>query len=92
MTHFQIATIPGDGIGPDVISAAQAVTDQALRHTGGVDLAYVHYDAGAVDNELSMLHFVSEHRIIELLSEAGFDGIAEFYRAFLFGGWFARKH
>lgn len=55
-------------------------------------LQQIHYDAGTVDNELSMLHFVSEHRIIELLSEAGFDGIAEFYRAFLFGGWFARKH
>ena len=47
MTSFQIATIPGDGIGPDVIAAARAVTDRALRQIGGVDLAFVHYDAGA---------------------------------------------
>ncbi len=36
-------------------------------------------------------HFVPESRILELLTEAGFDNISQFYRAFLHGGWIATK-
>lgn len=36
------------------------------------------------------IYFVSEARMIELLSSAGFEQIAKFYNAFLFGGWIAK--
>lgn len=54
-------------------------------------LRQIDYDADTVDKELEMLHFIPETRICELLAGAGFDAIARFYQAFLFGGWFARK-
>lgn len=55
-------------------------------------LRRIDYDADTVDKELEMLHFIPETRICELLAGAGFDAVTRFYQAFLFGGWFARKH
>lgn len=54
-------------------------------------LGHIEYDAGTIDEELKMLHFVSEERIESLLAEAGFVNVSRFYQAFLCGGWFARK-
>jgi 3-isopropylmalate dehydrogenase len=31
---YEIAVLPGDGIGPEVIGAAQAVLDSAMRNGG----------------------------------------------------------
>ena len=36
-------------------------------------------------------HFVPKARILELLAEAGFDDVIQFYRGLLYGGWIARK-
>ncbi|MGL5075974.1 MAG: class I SAM-dependent methyltransferase [Waterburya sp.] len=41
----------------------------------------------SIDNSI---YFVTEARIIELLSTAGFSQITKFYNAFLFGGWTAK--
>jgi tRNA (cmo5U34)-methyltransferase len=41
----------------------------------------------SIDNSI---YFITEARIIELLSTAGFSQITKFYNAFLFGGWTAR--
>lgn len=46
-SEFRIACVPGDGIGPEVISAAQAVAAAALGRTGGASLAYDGVRAGA---------------------------------------------
>ena len=37
------------------------------------------------------IHYVPESRMIELLNVAGFGEITPFYRAFLYGGWIARR-
>ena len=37
------------------------------------------------------LQFISEERIYELLSAAGFKGICKFYQSYLFGGYIAEK-
>jgi len=36
-------------------------------------------------------HFVPKARILELLADAGFDDVIQFYRGLLYGGWIARK-
>ena len=46
-TSFQIASIAGDGIGPDVIAAARAVLAAASAATGGFELTYEDVRAGA---------------------------------------------
>src|ERR1700759_2035621 len=42
----RIAVVPGDGIGPEVISEAVAVLER-VRETHGVELELVHFDWGA---------------------------------------------
>src|SRR5687767_4723237 len=42
MSH-QIGVIPGDGIGPEVVSAARTVLD-AVAEVHGLELAYVEHD------------------------------------------------
>jgi len=42
----RIASIPGDGIGPDVIDATFAVIEAARLKVGGFDIAREHIDAG----------------------------------------------
>ena len=39
----------------------------------------------------AVVRFVPEERIVNLLREAGFEGIERFHGAMLFGGWIARK-
>lgn len=43
----RIASIPGDGIGPDVIDATFAIMDAARIKTGGFDIERQHIDCGA---------------------------------------------
>ena len=43
---YEIAVLPGDGIGPEVIGAAQAVLDSAMRN-GGIAFKTVSYAVGA---------------------------------------------
>jgi 3-isopropylmalate dehydrogenase len=45
-TPYEIAVLPGDGIGPEVVAAAQTVLDAAANGTG-LQLAYTTYEAGA---------------------------------------------
>lgn len=47
MRSFDIAVVAGDGIGPDVVMAAQAVLGAAARVVGGFDLQYTDIRAGA---------------------------------------------
>jgi tartrate dehydrogenase/decarboxylase/D-malate dehydrogenase len=47
MRTLKIAVIPGDGIGPEVISAGLAALDAAAAHDGGFRLAVEQYDWGS---------------------------------------------
>ncbi len=47
MTTYNIAYLPGDGIGPEVLRSARRVIDAAARVTGGIALEYEHVDGGA---------------------------------------------
>ncbi len=51
----KIASIPGDGIGPDVTDAAFAVMDAARTKTGGFEIEVDHIDAGAAYFEKTKL-------------------------------------
>ena len=46
---LQIAVFPGDGIGPEVMDAAQAVLAAAQDKVGGFRLINDHHDAGGND-------------------------------------------
>ncbi len=45
-TAYEIAVLPGDGIGPEVVAAARAVLDAAADATG-LHLDYTNHEAGA---------------------------------------------
>jgi tRNA (cmo5U34)-methyltransferase len=55
----------------------------------GADPQFV--DEGFRDQILKRIQFVPEGRILELLSEAGFEKPSRFFTAFLYGGWVAIK-
>lgn len=44
---YQIAVLPGDGIGPEVMEAALLVLEKAVRATGGLQLQFTPLQAGA---------------------------------------------
>lgn len=46
MRKYSIAVVPGDGVGPEVVTAARRVLDQAVSQAGGFQLAYTEYPAG----------------------------------------------
>jgi 3-isopropylmalate dehydrogenase len=47
MASYQIAALPGDGIGPEVMQATLHVLDRVVTGTSGLELAITSYDAGA---------------------------------------------
>lgn len=47
MGSYDIAVLPGDGIGPEVVAAARQVLDRAIARTPGLHLNYQEYPAGA---------------------------------------------
>ncbi|RDJ22277.1 tartrate dehydrogenase [Bosea caraganae] len=47
MREYHIASIPGDGIGPEVISAGLEVLDAVMARSGEFKLAIEHYDWGS---------------------------------------------
>ena len=47
MTHYRIAGLPGDGIGPEVFEAAQQILDAVQSRCTSLKLAITEYDAGA---------------------------------------------
>jgi 3-isopropylmalate dehydrogenase len=47
MNSYQIAVLPGDGIGPEVMAAALRVLQHAATNYGPVDLQFTQHDAGA---------------------------------------------
>ena len=49
------------------------------------------YDISGHDKEMEMIHFVSDTRMKQLLLDAGFVDVSQFYGAFLFGGWVATR-
>ena len=44
MKTYKIATIPGDGIGREVVPEGIRVLDAAARHVGGFALQWEHFD------------------------------------------------
>jgi 3-isopropylmalate dehydrogenase len=47
MSKYQIAALPGDGIGPEVLEAALLVLDAVQARFRGLELAITRYEAGA---------------------------------------------
>ncbi|TWU58298.1 isocitrate/isopropylmalate dehydrogenase family protein [Rubripirellula reticaptiva] len=47
MTAYQIALLPGDGIGPECMEATRIVLDRMVRDIDGLDLAFTSHRAGA---------------------------------------------
>ncbi|MGB7325286.1 MAG: isocitrate/isopropylmalate dehydrogenase family protein [Rubripirellula sp.] len=47
MTAYQIALLPGDGIGPECMDATRIVLDRMVRDIDGFDLTFASYRAGA---------------------------------------------
>jgi 3-isopropylmalate dehydrogenase len=47
MREFQIAVLPGDGIGSEVMAPCLALLEAAVARTGGFNLAFTSYRAGA---------------------------------------------
>ena len=47
MSHYQIAALPGDGIGPEVLNATLQVIDAAVRRVKGLSIDVTSYAAGA---------------------------------------------
>lgn len=47
MTTFQIALLPGDGIGPECMDATRIVMDQMVRDIPGLNLSFRSHHAGA---------------------------------------------
>jgi tartrate dehydrogenase/decarboxylase / D-malate dehydrogenase len=47
MAEYRIASIPADGIGPEVIAAGLEVLDAIAAHDGGFTLKVAHYDWGS---------------------------------------------
>ena len=47
MVEHRIASIPADGIGPEVISAGLEVLDAVAARDGGFTLKVAHYDWGS---------------------------------------------
>jgi 3-isopropylmalate dehydrogenase len=47
-SQFEIAVLPGDGIGTEVINAAIAVMEAVQARVGGFRLHFTHYPAGAL--------------------------------------------
>jgi len=48
MTNYQIAAIPADGIGPEVINAGLEVLDAVAMRDGGMRFSVTHFDWGSV--------------------------------------------
>lgn len=46
MTHYKIASIPGDGIGPEVISAGTRILEALAKKDGGFQLHFEPFDWG----------------------------------------------
>lgn len=47
MSEYRIATLPGDGIGPEITQSATDVLDAAVSAHGGVRLEFDEHDAGS---------------------------------------------
>ncbi len=47
MRKYEIAAVPGDGIGPEVIAAGLEVLDECARRDGGFTLKVQHFDWGS---------------------------------------------
>ncbi|MEO1017429.1 MAG: isocitrate/isopropylmalate dehydrogenase family protein [Pseudomonadota bacterium] len=47
MTTYNIAYLPGDGIGPEVLASARRVVDTAVNVISGIEINYEPVDAGA---------------------------------------------
>lgn len=46
MTHYRIAVIPGDGIGPEVIAEGVKVLDEIARLDGGFTFEWTYFPWG----------------------------------------------
>ena len=49
MTKYAIATLPGDGVGPEVTNEAIKVTKEAEKIVGGFELDFQKYDVGCAE-------------------------------------------
>lgn len=73
MTTFRVATMPGDGIGPEIVEEGKKVLD-AVGEADGFDLEWVNYDYGA-ERYLKTKKLMDEDDLKELSK----------YRAIYFG-------
>jgi tartrate dehydrogenase/decarboxylase/D-malate dehydrogenase len=71
MREYRIAAIPGDGIGPEVITAGLQVLDASAAIDGGFRLASEHFDWNS-ENYLKRGHYIPEGGLQRLRS---FDAI-----------------
>ena len=71
MREYRLAAIPGDGIGPEVISAGLQVLDESAAVDGGFRLAVEHFDWNS-ENYLKRGHYIPEGGLERLRS---FDAI-----------------
>ena len=71
MREYKLAAIPGDGIGPEVISAGLQVLGESAAIDGGFRLAVEHFDWNS-ENYLKRGHYIPEGGLERLRS---FDAI-----------------
>jgi isocitrate/isopropylmalate dehydrogenase len=64
MTHYKIPVLPGDGIGPEIITEGQKVID-AAGEKFGFDVEWIEYPHGA-DHYLETGELISEDALSEL--------------------------
>ena len=53
--NYHIAVLPGDGIGPEVMTQALKVLD-AVRNRFAMRITTSHYDVGGAAIDLSLIH------------------------------------
>ncbi|MGL5941572.1 MAG: class I SAM-dependent methyltransferase [Waterburya sp.] len=83
-----LADLYGDKFSPDFVNLMQAWKAFYFSQLEEEIRVKAEQDFEASINH--SIYFITEARIIELLSTAGFSQITKFYNAFLFGGWTAK--
>ncbi len=73
LTRYNIASIPGDGIGPEVISAGITILKKIASVLGTFDLHFQHFEWGSEYYKKNG-RYIPEGGI-DILKQSGFDAI-----------------
>src|SRR5438270_14048291 len=73
MRHYQIAVLPGDGIGPEVITESVQTLEALAQLHGGFRLETQHFDWGS-ERSLRQGALMPQDGLA-VLERGGFDGI-----------------